>query len=78
MALDLGSLYEQLLYRMMPLRARHGEALADFSARVAQAQAKEREVEKAADRLEKEIQFNRKVEINATLRQLKAELEQLS
>ena len=76
--LDLGSLYEQLLHRLMPLRARPGEALADFSARVAQAQAKEREVKNVADRLAKEIQFNRKVEINATLRQLKAELEQLS
>ena len=66
------------LYRLMPLRARPGEMLANFSARVAQAQAKEREVKKAADRLEKEIQFNRRVEINATLRNLKAELEQLS
>ena len=36
------------------------------------------EVRKAVSRLETEKQFNRKVEINATLRQLKTELEKLS
>jgi hypothetical protein len=40
--------------------------------------SKRREVEKTQARLAKEKQFNRKVEINATLRQLKSELEQLS
>jgi hypothetical protein len=40
--------------------------------------AKEQEVAKAEARIAKEKQFNRKVEINATLRQLKTELEQLS
>ena len=39
---------------------------------------KANEVSKAEARLAKEKQFNRKVEINATLRQLKTELEQLS
>jgi hypothetical protein len=77
-ALDLGGLYEQLLHRLMPLRVRPGESLADLSARVAQAQTKQRELEKATARLEKEIQFNRKVEINSALRQLQTELEQLS
>ncbi|MDI6017881.1 DUF4391 domain-containing protein [Burkholderia pseudomallei] len=39
---------------------------------------REGEVEKTSSKLAKEKQFNRKVEINATLRQLKTELEQLS
>ena len=43
-----------------------------------QVTAKAREVAKAEARLLKEKQFNRKVEINSTLRQLKAELEQMS
>ena len=43
-----------------------------------QAQAKQRELDKTTARLEKEKQFNRKVEINAAVRQLKSELESLS
>lgn len=78
LALDLGSLYEQVLQRLIPLPARQREGLADLVARVEQVTAKQREVEKAASKLAKEKQFNRKVEINATLRQLKTELEHLS
>ncbi|WP_186426448.1 DUF4391 domain-containing protein [Cupriavidus metallidurans] len=77
LALDLASLYEQLLQRLMPLPARPQEPLAVLVARVEQADTKRREVEKAASKLEREKQFNRKVEINATLRKLKNELEQL-
>lgn len=78
LALDLGSLYEQVLQRLIPLPTRQQEGLADLVARVEQVTAKQREVEKAASKLAKEKQFNRKVEINASLRQLKNELEQLS
>lgn len=78
LALDLGSLYEQLLQRLIPLPARQQESLADLVARVEQVMSKRREVEKAASKLVNEKQFNRKVEINASLRQLKTELEYLS
>lgn len=78
LALDLANLYEQLLHRLIPLSARPQETLTELVARVEQARAKQREVDKTAARLEKEKQFNRKVEINATLRELKTELEQLS
>ncbi|WP_439273461.1 DUF4391 domain-containing protein [Pseudochrobactrum sp. HB0163] len=74
-ALHLGGLYEQLLHRLIPLPARPQETLAELIARVEQAQAKQREVDKTSARLAKEKQFNRKVEINAQLRQLKNELE---
>lgn len=77
MALDLGGLYEQVLHRLIPTPARPQESLADLVARVELVAAKQREVEKAASKLAKEKQFNRKVEINATLRQLKTELEHL-
>lgn len=77
-ALDLAGLYAQLLSRLMPIAARPDEPLADRIARVEQLQAKRREVEKATLRLAKEKQFNRKVEINAALRQLKQELKQLT
>lgn len=78
MALDLGGLYEQVLQRLIPLPARQQESLADLVARVEQVAAKQREVEKAASKLAKEKQFNRKVEINADLRKLKIELDGLT
>ena len=77
LALDLSGLYEQLLNRLVPIAARPHEALQDLIARTAAVMAKAREVEKTEVRLAKEKQFNRKVEINATLRQLQAELKQL-
>ncbi|MBB5018963.1 hypothetical protein HNQ59_002260 [Chitinivorax tropicus] len=78
LALDLGGLYEQVLHRLIPTPARPQESLADLVARVELVAAKRREVEKASSRLAKEKQFNRKVEINAHLRQLKNELEELT
>jgi len=78
LALDMAHLYSVLLHSLMPLVARPQEGLPDWVARVEQAASKRREVEKTLARLAKEKQFNRKVEINATLRQQKFELEQLS
>lgn len=77
-ALHLGGLYEQLLHRLIPLSVRPQETLAELVARVEQVQAKQRELDKTTARLAKEKQFNRKVGINAAVRQLKTELESLS
>jgi len=76
-ALHMEGLYEQLLHRLIPLQARPQESLVALVARVEQAQVKQRELDKMTARLSKEKQFNRKVEINAQLRQLKAELDEL-
>lgn len=75
--LHLGGLYEQLLHRLIPLSVRPQETLTELVARVEQVQAKQRELDKTTARLAKEKQFNRKVEINAQLRQLKTELDEL-
>lgn len=77
MALDLGGLYEQVLQRLIPMPARPQETLTGLVARVESVSAKQREVEKAASKLAKEKQFNRKVELNAELRKLKTELDEL-
>ncbi|MCB1673319.1 MAG: DUF4391 domain-containing protein [Moraxellaceae bacterium] len=77
LALDLAGLYEQLLLRLIPLPALPQESLAALIARVELVTLKQREVDKTATKLAKEKQFNRKVEINAALRKLKSELEQL-
>ena len=76
-ALNLASLYEQLLQPLIPLSARSQESLAELVARMGKVQTTQREVDKTIERLEKEKQFNRKVEINATLRKLKSNLELL-
>ena len=78
LALDMAYLYAALLRELLPMPPRSQEALPDWIARVELAASKRREVEKTQTRLAKEKQFNRKVEINAALRQLKSELEQLS
>ena len=78
LALDLGGLYEQLLHRLVPIAPRTQEPLRELIARTEAAMKKAKEVAKTEASLAKERQFNRKVEINATLRQLKTELEQLS
>ena len=76
-ALHLVGLYEQLLRALLPLPARPHETLAEHVARLDALAAKQREADKTAARLEKERQFNRKVAINADLRQLQTEMEAL-
>ncbi len=76
--LDLTGLYQALLQGLVPLAPRLQEGLPDWMARVELAARKHREVERVQARLMRERQFNRKVALNATLRQLKAELEALS
>jgi Domain of unknown function (DUF4391) len=77
LALDLGGLYEQLLQRLIPFAPRHSEPWAALVSRAEQATAKQREIDKVQTRLTKEKQFNRKVEINASLRQLQVQLQEL-
>jgi hypothetical protein len=78
LALDMAHLYAALLQGLMPLPARPQEALPEWIARVELAADKRREVEKTQAKLAKEKQFNRKVEINAQLRQLKKDYEALT
>ncbi len=77
LALNLGGLYEQILKCLAPLPARAGETLEALMERTGQAGACRRDLEKLARSMAAEKQFNRKVEINAQLRELKAELGML-
>jgi hypothetical protein len=76
-ALDLGGLYTALLRALIPLSARAGEDLAAQLERLDRVRAKQREVERAEARLRRERQFNRKVTLNAALRELRRELAEL-
>lgn len=77
-ALDMAGLYEQMLRRLMPYPARSGEPLKDHVERLAQLRVKQSECTKLEACLLREKQFNRKVELNTTLRQLKLAIEKLT
>jgi len=78
MVFDLGALYAHLLTPLMPHPARSGENLQAWVERMELIRSRKREMEKCEVRLRKEKQFNRKVAINAELRDLKQELENLT
>ena len=77
-ALDLHSLYEQLLRSLLPQAARLGESLPEQVERLTRLRSRQNEYSKMEARLHKEIQFNRKVALNAQLRELKSEIDQLT
>lgn len=77
-ALDMAQLYAGLLQRVMPLPLRAGEGLTDWVARVERAGVLQREIKRLRGRMGRERQFNRRVEMNGALRELKTELEHLS
>jgi hypothetical protein len=79
-AVDLGGLYEQMLRQHMQaspsgLHSRAGESLAQTVARGVQIRVLRRECQRLETLQRKEIQFNRKVEINRELRQCRAALD---
>lgn len=76
-ALNLSGLYEQLLLRLIPLPPRNQEPLRVLIERLDKIHALKRELDRAVSAREKERQFNRKVELNAAVRKLEAQLEQL-
>jgi len=78
MALDMEALYAHLLDPVLPFPTRQGEGLRARVERMDAIRAKQRELEICESRLRKEKQFNRKVEINAQLRVLKQELDDLT
>ncbi|TKD34378.1 DUF4391 domain-containing protein [Azotobacter chroococcum] len=78
MALDLQGLYEQLLRNLLPHPARIGESLAEQLERLARLRSRQSEYQKLEARLHREKQFNRKVVLNAQLRELKNEIDRLS
>lgn len=77
-ALDLHSLYEQLLRSLLPQAARPGESLPEQVERLTRLRSRQNDYKKLEARLQKEKQFNRKVALNAELRDIGTEIDQLS
>ena len=75
--LDLAGLYEHLLRPLLPLPPRTDESLKTQVERLGLLHTKQNEYRKLETRLNNERQFNRKVELNSKLRQLKLELAKL-
>lgn len=77
-ALDLQGLYEQLLRSLLPSPARPGESLPEQLQRLNRLRSLQKEHAKLDARLHKEKQFNRKVALNAQLREIQNEIADLS
>ena len=77
-ALDMASLYEQMLSALAPLPPRRGETLRDHLERLGRIRGLEAEMGKLERRMTQERQFNRKVEINSRLRALRNDIAWLS
>ena len=73
-ALDLARLYQQIVRRHIPLPPRDGESLMEHIVRYQSIKTKKRERKQLEARRDREKQFNRKVELNAQVRALRAEL----
>ena len=73
-ALDLPGLYDKVLTALMPVSPQQEEDIKARVDRVEAIRAKEKEVIRIKAKLAKEKQFNRRVEINKTLRTAQQEL----
>ncbi|VAW48974.1 hypothetical protein MNBD_GAMMA03-546 [hydrothermal vent metagenome] len=75
--LNLSGLYEYLLRELIPLQPREDEGLESHIQRMKQVITKNKEACKLEVRMNKEKQFNRKVEMNAELRKLQDNVKRL-
>ena len=76
-AIDMSVLYEKILKSLLPINAREAEPLKDHVNRISQVDIKQKEIARLQTRIKKEKQFNRKVELNKQLKNLRCELEEL-
>ena len=77
-ALNLRILYETLVKNLISITPLSNESVEEFIVRVEQIGVKQREAEKLQAKMRKEKQYNRKVEINAQLRDIRKEIEVLA
>lgn len=77
-ALDLGQLYAAVLASLLPLSKRLNEDISGAVARLARMADLQKQIARTTQNLGREKQFNRQVEINATLRGLQKEFGDLN
>ena len=76
-ALNLSALYEPLLQAVIPYPPRQGESLKAQVARIQSLRAQQRACDKLETQINREKQFNRKVDLNSQLHECKKTLQQL-
>lgn len=75
---DLGALYEHLLRELIPLKGAAGEPLDSLIARTEKVAQMEKECDRLQSRIDKEKQFNRRVEMNRQLKTLRNQIRELT
>lgn len=75
--LNIGALYQSFLKTIIPLPFRKNETLDELVERADNLLIKERKVIKIESRMNKQKQFNHRVELNRSLNELKQEIEEL-
>lgn len=75
--LNMAALYQFFLKAIIPLPFRNAETLDELVLRVDLLRSKEREADKLESRMKKEQQFNRRVELNRSLNELKQVIKNL-
>ncbi len=76
-ALDLAALYEQMLRAYIPCPSRQGESLKAQVERIKTVRVQQKACHKLETQINKEKQFNRKVELNSQLCECRQVLQQL-
>jgi hypothetical protein len=76
-ALNLKKLYEILIKNISPISILPDEDMEDFIARVEMIHIKQKEVERIRNKIRREKQFNRKVQMNTQLKKISKEIEVL-
>ncbi|HDM8259651.1 TPA: DUF4391 domain-containing protein [Proteus mirabilis] len=76
-AIDMEELYQKLLARLLPIPKRTAESIEEVIERLMAIQALEKQISQYKKKVHAEKQFNRKVELNKQLKNLKCELEKL-
>lgn len=77
LALDLQSLYEQLVAALINLNSLPGETIVQLAERAETLRIKQGQADKLQNKIHKEKQYNHKVELNRELKQLNKEIEGL-
>ncbi|GAB0834686.1 hypothetical protein DW03F3_34330 [Escherichia coli] len=76
-AIDMAELYQKLLARLLPIPQRAAESIEEVIERLMAIQALEKQISQYKKKVHAEKQFNRKVELNKQLKNLRCELQEL-
>ena len=76
-AIDMAELYQKLLTRLLPIPQRAAESIEEVIERLMEIQALEKQISQYKKKVHAEKQFNRKVELNKQLKNLRCELQEL-